>query len=414
MMDQAFYDSIRKELKENILPYWEKYSRDTTSGKTGFFGEIDNDNRQNFELSRSIVMTSRFLWAYSIAARFFKDASYLEMADFAADVILNKFFDKKNGGVYWSVMPDGTPDLSKKQIYGEAFCSYGLSEYAAALVELRGDKNSATLHMNKALELFDLMEKYALDKKDGGYIEACGEDWTATDDMRLSAKDMNCAKSMNTNLHVMEAYTNMYRTLPVVFPENTAKRSEVGTALKNLIHTTNTKIRQSDEHLGMFFNMDWSRLDEEISYGHDIEASWLLWEAACELEDEEIKAETKPVALNMAEVALNEGMDNETGAFENFFNKGKRDRTRVWWNQAEAVNGFYNAWEMTGDSKYSDAVEKVWAWVLNHQVDKEGGDWWAEINADGTPNLKEPKGGNWKTAYHNARCCFELLKRSGK
>lgn len=412
-MDAKFYESIRKELTTNILPYWEKYSRDTTSGKTGFFGKIDNDNNQDYEVSRSIVMTSRFLWAYSVAARFFNDKKYLEMADFAAEVILNKFFDKTNGGVYWSVMPDGTPDVSKKQIYGEAFCSYGLSEYAAALMDLRGDKDKAVLHMNKALELFDLMEKYALDKKDGGYIEACAVDWKETDDMRLSSKDMNCAKSMNTNLHVMEAYTNIFRTLPVVMPEATAKRAQVGTALKNLIHTTNTKIRQNDEHLGMFFNMDWSRLDEEISYGHDIEASWLLWEAATELEDEEIKSETKPVTLNMAQVALEQGMDNEAGAFENFFNKGKRDRTRVWWNQAEAVNGFYNAWEMTGDSKYSDAVKKVWTWIIEHQVDKKGGDWWAEINPDGTPNLKEAKGGNWKTAYHNARCCFELLRRSG-
>lgn len=412
-MDAKFYESIRKELTTNILPYWEKYSRDTTSGKTGFFGKIDNENNQDYEVSRSIVMTSRFLWAYSVAARFFNDKKYLEMADFAADVILNKFFDKTNGGVYWSVMPDGTPDVSKKQIYGEAFCSYGLSEYAAALMDLRGDKDKAVLHMNKALELFDLMEKYALDKKDGGYIEACAVDWKETDDMRLSSKDMNCAKSMNTNLHVMEAYTNIFRTLPVVMPEATAKRAQVGTALKNLIHTTNTKIRQNDEHLGMFFNMDWSRLDEEISYGHDIEASWLLWEAATELEDEEIKSETKPVTLNMAQVALEQGMDNEAGAFENFFNKGKRDRTRVWWNQAEAVNGFYNAWEMTGDSKYSDAVKKVWTWIIEHQVDKKGGDWWAEINPDGTPNLKEAKGGNWKTAYHNARCCFELLRRSG-
>lgn len=412
-MDAKFYESIRKELTTNILPYWEKYSRDTTSGKTGFFGKIDNDNNQDYEVSRSIVMTSRFLWAYSVAARFFNDKKYLEMADFAADVILNKFFDKTNGGVYWSVMPDGTPDVSKKQIYGEAFCSYGLSEYAAALMDLRGDKDKAVLHMNKALELFDLMEKYALDKKDGGYIEACAIDWKETNDMRLSSKDMNCAKSMNTNLHVMEAYTNIFRTLPVVMPEATAKRAQVGTALKNLIHTTNTKIRQNDEHLGMFFNMDWSRLDEEISYGHDIEASWLLWEAATELDDEEIKSETKPVTLNMAQVALEQGMDNEAGAFENFFNKGKRDRTRVWWNQAEAVNGFYNAWEMTGDSKYSDAVKKVWTWIIEHQVDKKGGDWWAEINPDGTPNLKEAKGGNWKTAYHNARCCFELLRRSG-
>lgn len=413
MMNHAFYDSIRSELKNNILPYWEKYSKDTRPGKTGFYGHIYNDNTPDTEISRSIVMTSRFLWAYSVAARFFKEPSYLETADFAYTTICEKFFDKENGGVYWSVTPEGTPDVSKKQIYGEAFCSYGLSEYAAALVELKNNKPEAKAAMEKALDLYDLMEKYGLDKKDGGYIEACGVDWTPTDDMRLSSKDMNCAKSMNTNLHVMEAYTNIYRTLPVVMPEASEKRNEVGLSLKNLIRTTNTKIRQEDEHLGMFFNMDWSRLDTEISYGHDIEASWLLWEAACELDDDEIKAETKPVTLNMAQVALDEGMDKESGAFENFFHNGKRDRTRVWWNQAEAVNGFYNAWEMTGEKKYSDAVEKVWNWIQNFQIDKKGGDWWNEVLVDGTPNLKEAKGGNWKTAYHNARCCFELLRRSG-
>ena len=231
--------------------------------------------------------------------------------------------------------------------------------------------------------------------------------------MRLSSKDMNCAKSMNTNLHVMEAYTNIYRTLPIVLPEDIEKQSKVGKALKNLIHITNTKILQKDMHLGLFFNMDWTRLDSEISYGHDIEASWLLWEAATELKDSEIINETKPIAINMAETALNEGMDTKAGAFENFSTEGKRNRIRVWWNQAEAINGFYNAWEMTGDSKYSDAVEKVWDWIINFQTDKKGGEWWAEVFPDGTPNLKEPKGGNWKTAYHNARCCFELLRRSG-
>ncbi|MCQ2573479.1 MAG: AGE family epimerase/isomerase [Treponema sp.] len=411
-MDDSIYESIKKELTENILPYWEKYSRDTTNGKKGFFGKINNDNSQDSELPRSIVMTSRFLWAYSVAARFFKEPKYLEMADFAADVILNKFFDKTYGGVYWFVQPDGTPEMSKKQIYGEAFCIYGLSEYSAALSEIRNDKINAERYMKKALELFNLMEEHALDRTYGGYIEACAEDWSKADDMSLSSQDMNCPKSMNTNIHIMEAYTNLFRTLPIVLPEETEKRSEVESSLKNLVHVTNTKIHQSDDHLGMFFDMEWNRLDSEISYGHDIETSWLLWEAACELNDSELKKETRTVTLKMAEVALAEGMDMEAGAFENSYNKGKRDRTRVWWVQAEALNGFYNAWEMTKDAKYSDAVQKIWNWITNYQVDKKNGEWWWAIQVDGTPSLKDPKGGNWKTAYHNARCCFELLKRS--
>ena len=412
-MDVKFLESIRKELTENILPYWEKYSRDTSPNSSGFFGKIDNDNSVDKEISRSIVMTSRFLWAYSCAARLLQNDHYLEMADFAYETIINKFFDKNNDGVFWSVFPDGTPDVTKKQIYGEAFCTYGLSEYAAALVDLRKDHKNAEIAMNKALDLFKLIEKFAFDSVHGGYIEACAENWSHTDDMRLSAKDMNCAKSMNTNLHVMEAYTNLFRTIPVVMPENISDRNLVGSALKKLIHTTNIKIRQDNEHLGLFFDMDWFRLDSEISFGHDIEASWLLWEAACELNDENIKIETKPISIRMAETALNEGFDKESGALENFINNGIKNRTRVWWNQAEALNGFYNAWELTQDSKYSDAVLNIWSWIQHFQSDKKGGDWWAEVFEDGKPNMSEPKGGNWKTAYHNARCCFELLRRSG-
>lgn len=412
-MDKDFYISLKTELKNNILPYWEKYSRDTAPGETGFYGNIGNDNSRDGDISRSIVMTSRFLWAYSSAARFFHDSDYLEMADFAATTILEKFFDKTYGGVYWSVKPDGTPDLSKKQIYGEAFCSYGLSEYAAALVELRGDKKSAELYMEKALELFDLMEAHALDKLNGGYIEACNKDWSETDDMSLSSIDMNCPKSMNTNLHVMEAFTNIFRTLPVVFPERAEKRIEVGKSLKNLVHITNTKIVQVNNHLGMFFDMNWARLEDEISYGHDIEASWLLWEASTELGYKDLIDETRPVTLALAETALIEGMDNEAGAMENLVKDGKRDRSRIWWIQAEAINGFYNAWEMTGDGKYSQTVERIWDWVINHQVDKINGEWWWAIFEDGSPDLSFPKGGNWKTAYHNGRCCLELLRRSG-
>ena len=163
--------------------------------------------------------------------------------------------------------------------------------------------------------------------------------------------------------------------------------------------------------------MKWNPLSDEISYGHDIEASWLLWEAACELKDEELKSEIKETVIKVAETALNEGFDHENGCMENFLRsepEGKvRDRTRVWWNQAEAMNGFYNAWEMTDESKYSDACLAEWQWILNHQKDRENGEWWNEVDVNGNPILTEDKGGNWKTSYHNGRTCLELLRRSG-
>ena len=414
MFTKEFYNSISNELFQNILPYWDKYSKDEKN--TGFFGKIDNDNVQDAECQRSIVMTSRFLWTYSAVARFTKDAKYLEMADFAYKVIIEKYFDKENDGVYWSIMPDGTPKVDKKQIYGEAFCCYGLSEYAAAVQELKKDEELAATAMNKALDIYNLLENHALDKGNGGYIEACAKDWSQTKDMILSPKDMNCPKSMNTNLHVMEAYTNLYRTLPVVFADSKSIQAEVGQSLANLITVTQEKIVQKNAHLGMFFDMDWNLLADEISYGHDIEASWLLWEAACELKDEELKEQIRDDVIKMAGVALDEGFDKENGCLENFLlhstTNPKRDRTRVWWNQAEAMNGFYNAWQMTGHQKYQEACIQQWNWIQNHQVDKTNGEWWSALDQNGTPILAEDKGGNWKTSYHNGRTCLELLRRS--
>ena len=400
-----FYQSIKNELFNDILPYWEAHARDTRSGKEGFFGAIDNENSPDSEKERSIVMTSRFLWTYSAVARLTHDARYLPMADFAYQTITQKYWDRENAGVYWSVLPDGTPKVSKKQIYGEAFCCYGLSEYAAAT------KNEEA--MNLALDLFNLLETHARDPNAGGYVEARARDWSQTDDMILSPKDMNCPKSMNTNLHVMEAYTTLYRTLPVVFPDAKAIRAEIGDSLADLVRVTVDKILQPNVHLGMFFDMNWNLLAEEISYGHDIEASWLLWEAACELEDEELKSEIRDTVIRIAQVALDEGFDHENGCMENFLlPPNRRDRTRVWWNQAESINGFYNAWEMTGESKYSDAVIKNWKWIQDYQIDREHGEWWNALDADGNPILKEDKGGNWKTSYHNGRTCIELLRRS--
>lgn len=410
---QDLKKSAEQELFTNILPYWDKFSRDTRPGCEGFFGQIDNDNNCNTACERSIVMTSRFLWTYSAVARLTKNPEYLKMAHFAYKVITSKFWDKKHGGVYWSVLPDGKPKVCKKQIYGEAFCCYGLSEYAAAVKELENDEDLAENAMNLALEIFNLLETYARDSDDGGYIEARAKNWKPTNDMILSPKDMNCPKSMNTNLHVMEAYTNLYRTLPVVFPDAGPIRFEVADSLVDLIKITTDFILQPNAHLGMFFDMNWNLLDDEISYGHDIEASWLLWEAACELNDEETKSYIHDTVIRVADVALSEGFDLENGCMENFLkDNGKvRDRRRVWWNQAEAMTGFLNAWQMTSEQKYLDACYAQWNWIQNYQVDKAGGDWWNELDFNGNPILSEAKGGNWKTSYHNGRMCLEIMKR---
>ncbi len=410
-MDKKIFDELKAELVDDILPYWPEHARDFSTG--GFFGAISNSNVPNQKEWRGIVMVSRFLWTYSAASRLLGDKSYLEMADYAHSYMMRNFHDPYYGGMYWSVTYDGKPLVDKKQIYGDAFSIYALSEYAAAIKEIRGEDESAQIVMEQALSVFSLLEKHALDPEFGGYYEALNRDWSETEETKLSDKDIDCSKSMNTNLHVMEAYTNLYRTLPIVCPEKKSERKEVGKALGNLIQVHIEKILAKSYHLVLYFNRDWTKTGPgEISYGHDIEASWLLWEAACELKNLELKKRVKPIAIRIAQISLLDGFDKNTGGFENTMDEeGNKDTTRIWWNQAEAINGFYNAWEMTWDESFEEAVEKVWDWVKKYQKDSEHGEWFWAVNDKGKPAKRELKGGNWKTSYHNARCCMELLRR---
>ncbi|MBO5137812.1 MAG: AGE family epimerase/isomerase [Spirochaetaceae bacterium] len=398
--------------KEIILPYWEKFACHKATG--GFYGSIDNNNQQDETESRSIVMTARYLWAYSASARQLGEASYLNMADYAYNTIINNFIDKEYGGVFWSVKPDGSPDVAKKQIYGEAFAIYGLSEYAAALIDFDKDKKLAERAMKTAIELFSFLEQYALDKGLGGYVEARARNWAETDDLKLSPKDIDCNKSMNTNLHVMEAYTNLFRTLPVVFPEEKTIHQQIASSLAELARVTVKYILNKENHLVLYFNQDWSGIGNVVSYGHDIEASWLLQEAVEELADKTLIAEVRDAVLGLAKVSLEQGYDFEKGGLYNELGHGKLDKTRIWWNQAEAVTGFYNAYHMTGDEKYLSASEKTWQWICQKQTDYDGGDWFAAVTPDGEPILTENKGGNWKTAYHNVRACLEMARRLKK
>jgi len=433
--------TVLKELTLNILPFWEKHGRDPASG--GFYGFLGNDNVGDPTVSRSVVMTSRHLWTYSAAARTLGDRAYLKMADYAYAALIKDFIDPVHGGVFWSVKPDGSPDVSKKQIYGEAFAMYAFAEYSAALCEIRSDKPGSLRAIETALSIYELLESHARDMHLGGYVEARARDWGPTADLRLSEKDIDCVKSMNTNLHVMEALTSLHRAIGVISTSGVelsgadALRGLVAESLASLITVTVSKILGSDNHLDLYFNSDWSSIGDIISYGHDIEASWLLWEAIEELESGfassakssmksssvpkvELKDKIKALVIKIAETALavgteleKMGKESEFRAMSNEFHDGHKDRTRVWWCQAEAVVGFFNGWQLTGQRKFLDAVFSEWEWITHYQIDSKNGDWFAAVDPGGIPDLNEPKGGNWKASYHNGRCCMELIKRIG-
>jgi mannobiose 2-epimerase len=409
---EKYADELLEELTGNILPFWVAHGRDVSTG--GFYGALGNDNIGDRNENRSIVMTSRHLWTYSAAARFLNNPAWLAAADYAYAYLTGAYCDKANGGVYWSVSPDGTPNDPRKQIYGEAFAIYGLAEYACAQHD-RGDAAKAVTVLDVALSIFDLLEQHAYDPEHGGYCEALDSNWRPITKTKLSAVDIDCDKSMNTNLHVLEAFTGLLRAVRRIRPGTAVHK-----ALEGLIIVVTDRIFGPDAHLDLFFTRDWTVMNDIISFGHDIEASWLLWEAAEEVGNEALKQKVLPLVIRVAETALQEGFDvsGDYGALENEIHGGskggKRDRTRIWWCQAEAMVGFYNAWQLTGEDRYRDAAIQEWSWIKRYQKDPHGGDWFWAVSSSGIADTHQLKGGNWKTPYHNARSCMELLRRIGQ
>jgi mannobiose 2-epimerase len=384
-----------QEVKQNILPFWMSLA-DEENG--GFFGAADFFGKPDKTANKGCILNSRILWTFSAAYRIFGDDAYKVCDQRARDYLKTAFWDNEHGGLYWQVDYTGKPLNNRKQFYNIAFGIYALSEHYRAA----GDSSSLEL----AMTLFDVTERHGLDPAAGGYIEACSREWRSIDDFRLSSKEINCPKSMNTNLHVLEAYTNLVRA---------GKDDRVRKALESLLHITLDKIVNRNWNFELFFDMDWHSLSGDISYGHDIEGSWLLYEAALAVGDEALISKVKQAALAIAEVTYTAAIDRKNGGLLSGCDAAGLVHTRKeWWPQAEAVAGFYNAYELSGDQKYFDAADSVWGYIKNHFVDRAHGEWHNELNPDNTPDATMPKAGFWKCPYHNARACFEIVRRAGE
>ena len=378
--------------RENILPFWQRMA-DKENG--GFYGEADFYGKVNKAADKGCILNSRILWTFSAAYRVFADENYKTYAAHARDFLSSAFLDKEHGGLYWLVDNKGRPLNARKQFYNIAFGIYALSEYYLAV----NDQSSLEL----ALSLFNIMEKYGLDPAAGGYIEARTREWNDIDDFRLSPKELNCPKSMNTNLHVLEAYTNLARA---------SGSAHVRKALDNILRITLDRIVSRNWRFELFFDMNWRPLSKDISYGHDIEGSWLLYEASLAVGDKNLIAEVKRAALAIANVILAAAVDHENGGlFSGRDKAGQIYAKKEWWPQAEAVAGFYNAYGLTGERKYLDAADSIWEYIQNHFTDRACGEWHNELSVDNTPDTSMPKAGFWKCPYHNARACFEIIRR---
>ena len=390
--------TLRNEVKEeclSILSFWQKNTLDDKNG--GFIGSIELDMTKHPDSEKGCVLNARILWTFSAAYRVFKNPEYLTIATRAYEYNTKHFFDTEKGGCYWMLNADGTPKNTRKQIYAIAFMLYALVDY------YKITKNKEAL--DKAIELFEIIEKYSFDKEKDGYFEAYSKDWKLLEDMRLSEIDKNDPKTMNTHLHILEAYTNLYREY---------KDEKLQKALKNLIMNVFVgKIINTEKgYFDLFFTEDWKHESTKNSYGHDIEGSWLLWEAAEILGDEEVKNKLKPICLKMADQVLASGLDKDGGLMNEGTNGVVEDSNKHWWVQAESVVGFMNAYQLTKEEKYLKASLSTWEFIKNYIIDKKNGEWYHSVSKDDHKVFtQELKTGPWKCPYHNSRMCMEIIQR---
>ena len=389
-----FKQEMLHELEGNILAFWRDKMTDQVHG--GFLGRIDGNGVAHPEAEKGAMLNACILWAFSAAYRVTRTQEWLSTATRAKDYFVSHFIDKECGGVYWSLNPDGTPKDTKKQTQAIGFAIYGLSEYTRAT----GDQDTLAL----ALSLYHDIEDHAYDPENNGYIETLTRDWKPIGDMRLSDKDENASRTMNTHLHIIESYTNLLRCLNEQDDDNDELRSSV----VNLLHIfTDIIINRQTGHLDLFFNDRWEGKRNVESFGHDIEAAWLLHEAALVLGDVDID----DVVRRMAKAADEGVQPDGSMVYEHWKDTGRTDTQRQWWTLCENVIGHLDLYQYYGDRDALGVALNCWDFIKRRIVDHEQGEWLWSVDAEGRPNRKDDKAGFWKGPYHNSRLCLEVLER---
>ena len=409
-------------LKKNILHFWMTQMVDEEHG--GFYGRMDHSGTLHPDAEKGAILNARILWSFSAAYRVLGNPEYLAMATRAKDYIIDHFIDPEYGGIYWSVDYKGQPLDTRKQFYAIGFAIYGLTEYARAT----GDREA----LDYALQLYDCIEEHAFDRVHNGYIEACTRAWGKIEDMRLSELDANYPKSQNTHLHIIEPYTNLLRCLKelhaqescdyvpvlgsvlpigITIPVETIVAVE--TSLRNLIDIFTEKILNPETcHLDLFFEMDWTRGAGHLeSYGHDIECSWLMHEAALVLGDKKVLAKVEPIVRKVAKASEKGLRPDGSLIHEANLDTGHVDDDLHWWVQAENVVGCFNLYQYFGDEAALEKAVRCWDYIKSQLIDFEHGEWYWSRHSDGSLNTSDDKAGFWKCPYHNSRMCLEIIER---
>lgn len=387
-MDAEFF---RRHLENDLIPFWNKM-RDDKNG--GFFGYADSSGKPDPSSAKGVILNNRILWFYSSAYLLLKKRELAEMADHAYNFFVDFCFDRSYGGVFWSVNADGSVCDDTKHTYNQAFAVYALSAYYMA----SGQRAALDL----AYELYRTIEEKC--KDEGGYLEAFNRDFTPTSNEKLSENGVLASRTMNTLLHVMEAYSALYKA---------DHSQKVGDSVRSILLLFKNKIYDPEKRIfNVFFDLNYNSLIDLESFGHNIEASWLIDRACEEIGDSAYKTEMLPMINGLADSALKNAFDDKQNGLNNERENDRVDRKKVWWVQAEAVIGFFNAFtENPNRSDYVQACEKILGFIQSSVIDPNSGEWIENIAADGNTDRSQALVHPWKCPYHNGRMCIEMIKR---
>ena len=384
-----------KEAKEHlcqvIIPFW-KSLRDDVHG--GYYGFMDYELNLEKEAVKGCILNSRILWFFSSAYLALNDESLLEEAKHAYQFLINHCMDKVNGGVFWSLNYDGSPSDTTKHTYNQAFAIYALSVYYEAT------RDAAALEM--AWRIFDLIETRCRDEI--GYMEAFDRGFHPVVNDKLSENGVIAHKTMNTLLHIFEAYTELYR---VTGDQHVADR------MKWILDQFAQKVYNPKLHRQeVFFDKHMNTILDLYSYGHDIETAWLVQRGVEVLGDTSYEKRMTPIIKDLTENTYKEAFDGR--ALYNECERGVVDRHRVWWVQAEALLGFLNGWQIDPKrTEYRDAVKALWNYINNYFVDRrKGSEWFWLVSEEDRPVEGKPIVEQWKCPYHNGRMCLEIIRRN--
>ncbi len=388
---QKLREECGLELKR-ILEFWS--DQVYLPAEDSFVGRIDHFGRKHPQADLGAVLVSRILWTFSAAYKIHPLEKYKTVADAAYALITGKFWDAQFGGLFWSLNASGQVSNTRKQAYAQGFGIYGLSEYFDAFGQ--------TEALDRAWALFRLLEGKFRDTEAEGYWEALARDLSPIEDLRLSEKDANVPKSMNTHLHLLEPYSSLYRIDP---------KPELRDRLASIVNLFLYRIINPETgHFDLFFSKDWVRLSKIHSHGHDIEGAWLLHEASELLDNSDLKERVEQASLRLVNLTLKEGSAPD-GSLYNERDEHELDTDKHWWPQAEALVGYLDAFEITGDSTYIAQALRVWQFIQKHLIDRDNGEWFWRVDEKGKPVESEDKAGFWKCPYHNSRALMESMRR---